>query len=342
MNDTSWVHGATLLVISFVAADVSAHHSPSAYDTDKVVTVTGVVSKIDWFNPHVYLYVEETTDRGSKVIWEIEGFPPALFRRVGWHRDTVRIGDTLQITGSPAKDAKDKSIFPSVIVRGDKTLFALREALTPKTQAASVKSRGIEGVWSTALTREVVTKAAGPAPSLLTKAGTDARSRFDEKSSPTSNCIPVPSPWWMITPELKRITLSNGMIDIEGELGVRRIVHMNVAAHDGVLPSIQGHSIGRWDGKTLVIDTARFAYHGTGNGGGNGIGPGVPSSTQKRLIERLTPNANGASLTYSYEITDPEFLAQPRTGSVEWMFSPEAKFETERCDLENAHRFMKP
>lgn len=342
MQHKLWVCAAAVLSVSVVAAEASAHHSASAYDSRATVTISGVVTKIDWFNPHVYIYVEQTTGAGDRVSWEIEGFPPALFRRIGWHRDTVRVGDSLLITGNPSKDSNDKGIFPHVIARGEQTLFALREALKPVAREATAKSRGLDGVWSTALTREVVTKAASPAPALLTQAGADARTRFDEKSSPTSNCIPMPPPWWMITPELKRVRRSGASIQIEGELGVRRTVHMDVTTHDGAIPSIQGHSIGRWEGQTLVIDTARFAYHGTGNGGGNGVGPGVPSSTMKRLIERLTPNADGSTLTYSFEITDPEYLVGPRKGSVEWRFSPEARFETERCDLENAHRFMKP
>ncbi len=80
MHDKSWGRGGTLLVISLIAADVSAHHSSSGYDMGKSITVTGVVTKIDWFNPHVYLYVEETTIEAAKPFGKSkEGFPPALF-----------------------------------------------------------------------------------------------------------------------------------------------------------------------------------------------------------------------------------------------------------------------
>jgi len=129
------------------------------------------------------------------------------------------------------------------------------------------------------------------------------------------------------------------VIRIESESESARTVHMNVAAHAGAIPSLHGHSIGKWEGKTLVIDTTHFAYHGAGNGGGNGIGSGLPSSPQKHLIERFTPSADGTSLTYHFELTDPEYLASPKIGDVQFTYSPDAKFEFEKCDLDAARRF---
>ena len=107
--------------------------------------------------------------------------------------------------------------------------------------------------------------------------GADALEHFDEKTAPTSNCIPSAAPSSLITPEIIRIAVGDGVIHIETELeGSRRTVHMNERSHENARPSIQGHSIGRWDGQTLVVDTTHFAYHGSGNGGGNGIGAAVP------------------------------------------------------------------
>jgi hypothetical protein len=82
-----------------------------------------------------------------------------------------------------------------------------------------------------------------------------------------------------------------------------------------------------------VIDSAQFAYYALGNG------YGLPSGLQKHLVERLTPGADGASLTYHFEMTDPEFLAAPVTGDVPWVFRPNLQYAPLKCDLKNARRF---
>jgi hypothetical protein len=138
----------------------------------------------------------------------------------------------------------------------------------------------------------------------------------------------------MITPDLKRITRGDGVILIDGEFdGAQRTIHMNVSTHDGASASIQGHSIGKWQDNSLVIDTTKFAYYAIGNG------YGLPSGAKKHLVERLTPGTDGASLTYHFEMTDPEYLAAPVQGDVQWVFRPNLQYAPLKCDPENARRF---
>jgi hypothetical protein len=327
---------AAISMIGFAGLAYS-HHSPAAYDIRQTITVTGTVTRLNWFNPHVYVYVEQVLDSGDKIEWQIEAFPPAMLRRIGWRRDTVRIGDTLTVQGNPTRNAANRGLFPSSIQHGEKKLFALRDAFA--TPQSTRQTTGIEGTWATAIT--AVATVVSPPLSQLTAEGIAARKRYVEAAAPTSHCIPTPPPWWMVTPDLRRVTATKDAVIIESELGLRRTVHMNLTTHEGATPSIQGHSIGRWEGKTLVIETTHFAYHGIGNGGGNGISLGVPSSPQKKLIERLTPNADGVGLTYSFEVTDPQFLAAPTKRQVVWTFSPASRFEIEPCDLDAARRFIK-
>jgi len=324
-----------------------AHHSSAGFDTKQTVTVQGVVKRIDWFNPHVYVYVEQTTDTGQKVEWEIECFPPMALRGFGWLKDTVRVGDTLTAKGNPARNPASKELFPSEIKRGNASLFTLQGAVQalyspanaakPTTQASS-----LDGTWETVVNMRVLTQVGRPDPAKLTKEGVEALRRFDEKTSPANNCIPLPPPLWMIIPDIKRIALGQEEILIEGEIDVgHRTIHMNVTTHAGAIPSFQGHSIGRWEGKTLVVDSTHFAYHGMGNGGGNGIAPNLPSSTQKHLVERFTPSDDGKSLSYEFELTDPVFLTAPWKASVQWVYRPNAKLDTTPCNLDSAQRFIK-
>jgi len=86
-----------------------AHHSFAAeYDSSKPVTHTGVVTQIDWMNPHVYIYIDEKGEDGKVVNWGFEGYPPNTLRRVGLAKDMLKIGDTITVTGWVAKDSSQR------------------------------------------------------------------------------------------------------------------------------------------------------------------------------------------------------------------------------------------
>jgi hypothetical protein len=140
-------------------------------------------------------------------------------------------------------------------------------------------------------------------------------------------------------PDVKRITVDGDTIQIEGEFAAgERVIHLTDAAAAGAgraTASVQGLSVGRWEGATLVVETTNFEPHA------QGIGFRVPSSPSKRLIERLTLDADGKGLGYSFELTDPEILTGPITGAGRWVYSPDVAFAPVPCDLENARRFTK-
>src|SRR5665213_2184720 len=84
----------------------SAHHSFGAeYDGDKPITLTGVVTKIEWTNPHCHFYLDVKDDSGKVNNWKLEGYPPTVLSRTGWKKDvTLNIGDTVTIFGWRARD----------------------------------------------------------------------------------------------------------------------------------------------------------------------------------------------------------------------------------------------
>jgi hypothetical protein len=97
--------GSFLVGMLLAAAPVWAHHSFAAeYDNQKPVTHKGVVTKIDWMNPHVYIYIDEKSEDGKVVNWGFEGYPPNTLRRVGLARDMLKLGDSVSVTGWASKD----------------------------------------------------------------------------------------------------------------------------------------------------------------------------------------------------------------------------------------------
>src|SRR5580704_15485498 len=87
--------GAILAVTPAVA-----HHSFSAeYDSKKAVTLKGIVTKVDWMNPHVYFYLDVTDESGAITNWALEMGPPAGLQRSGWTRNTMKVGDEVIVAG---------------------------------------------------------------------------------------------------------------------------------------------------------------------------------------------------------------------------------------------------
>lgn len=85
-----------------------AHHSFDAeYDSSKPFTITGIVTKLDWINPHAFVYIDAKDDNGAVKSFKVEMGPPYALVRGGWKRDTVKIGDKVTIEGAAA--AKDGS-----------------------------------------------------------------------------------------------------------------------------------------------------------------------------------------------------------------------------------------
>jgi Family of unknown function (DUF6152) len=98
---------AAFIGMAFAAAalPVEAHHSFAAeYDATKAIRITGVISKVEWTNPHSYLYIDVKDDHGNLVTWTCEGGAPNTLSRRGFTKNAIKIGDTVTIDGYGAKD----------------------------------------------------------------------------------------------------------------------------------------------------------------------------------------------------------------------------------------------
>jgi hypothetical protein len=87
------------------AAPMFAHHSFAAeYDSNKSVTLDGIVTKVEWMNPHARFYIDVKDHGGNVVCWELEMGSPNVLQREGWTRNSMKSGDHVIVTGFLAKD----------------------------------------------------------------------------------------------------------------------------------------------------------------------------------------------------------------------------------------------
>jgi hypothetical protein len=111
-----------------------AHHSFAAeYDAKKPIKLKGIITKVDWMNPHVYFYIDVEDDKGNITNWAFEMGPPNGLQRAGWNRNTMKIGDEVIVDGSMAKDGSKSGNARSVTLAatGKKLGAASSEGTNP-------------------------------------------------------------------------------------------------------------------------------------------------------------------------------------------------------------------
>lgn len=96
--------------LMLAAAPLFAHHSFAAeYDAKKTVQLKGIVTKVDWMNPHVYFYMDVKDDAGKVSSWALEMGPPRLLERAGWKKNTIQEGVEVVVNGTLARDGSKQA-----------------------------------------------------------------------------------------------------------------------------------------------------------------------------------------------------------------------------------------
>jgi hypothetical protein len=124
-----------LAAAALAAAPALAHHSFAAeFDANERVEVTGVVTQVEWRNPHTYFFVDVEDEDGAIHNWGMElGSPNGLGRR-GWRPDTLQIGDEVSVEGLRARDGSYKANARSVVLSTGQRLFSTESADAPTSR----------------------------------------------------------------------------------------------------------------------------------------------------------------------------------------------------------------
>jgi hypothetical protein len=336
-----------------------AHHSMSAvYDESKTVTVRGSVTKFDWANPHVWVWVETATGN-----YGVEFASRMELRRSGWTGESLHVGDEVTITGSPSRD-RSKRVYGGVVAMAGKTL---RDAIVreeggmvseqpppPRWPDGHVRlgaAPGTAGYWlalgggiheigSVSINAEGLLKNLADVDRVApfqpwAKALYLYRQKNRLQDDPMAACLPPGGPrqfqvpygvQLLEDPDRKRVfVLSRGAnhnwrnIDLDGRV---------LPKGEDVTPTYYGYSVGRWEKDTLVVETVglieRFWF---ANGG-------LPHTESAKLTERIT-RENASYLRYEVTVDDPGAYTKPWTARLylKWVAddSPDEYF----CDDNN-------
>jgi len=352
---------ATLLTVPMLVERAYAHHGAGLYDMRKNVELEGKLTRVDFVNPHTYVYFDVVGSDGKVIAMKCETRGATVLRRSGWSPEMFVKGTSIKITGHPHRedpsactvetmtlgqkptleryqqlsDAKsvDRTKRPFRLPNGKPNLAGDwaqeqqvlatppggRAGLVPISKAADIRAgklpmpAGVPG-WF-------------PPPVKLTAAGEAAAAALRKRptsENPRLSCQPTSILFdWVFDGAIGRITQSTNVIKMEYGVGLTRNVQMNMTAHPAnIKPSRAGHSIGRWDGDTLVVDTVGFL---PGSLAGN-----LPHSDKLHVVERFTLNPTTLELTRDIVAEDPVYFADKYVDS-DSVLPADAPFKVEAC-----------
>lgn len=320
----------------------SAHHSNAEYDRDVVTEIEGEIVEVVWRNPHVGLAVEVGGE--APTTWRMEAADLLSTLRRGVPDGTFAVGQKVRVAGHASTRRPGRMLVTNVLLP-DNTEVLLVGGSEPRwsertlgggdwVEAAPVgtaPARSLYRVWTLERTR-TPEFAADPPLTPAARAGLEVWDSFDD---PALDCVSIGMPRALtrtgphpieFVDEGDRIVLRGEYFDTE------RVIHLGrTRIPDDVAASPLGYSLGRWDGDTLVVTTARVSWPYFDIRGLEG----VPQSEAVELVERFTVSEDGSELGYDIEISDPATFTSAvvaRDYAV-WRWRPDIEIEPYECAL---------
>ena len=152
--------------------------------------------------------------------------------------------------------------------------------------------------------------------------------------SPQAECIPTSAPWLMAYSAPIEFQQLDDRIAFKSDwMRAERTIYTDGRNHPPSEQTFQqGHSVGHWDGDTLVVETTNFSEI---------IYGGIANSSRKRLVERFALVDDGKAIDYTFTMQDPEYLVGEVSGELRFDYRPDLELENLECDSETARRFFR-
>jgi len=350
------VAGVTLAMPAY------AHHGFGRFDPTREIEVHGTLTGLDFVNPHSYVYFDAVGPDGETIAMQCEMRAATVLRRSGWSPDLFVEGASIVVTGRPHRDDPGYCYAETLEIGGAPTLERYQQlddggpavsanrtyrlpsgrpnlagdwaqeqyliarppsgrgGLVPKSMVAAVEAGEIAAA-------DAPNAGWGARPVTFTEAGqaaSDALRELPPEDNPRLSCQVTSILFdWVFDGPINRIGQTADTITIEYGRGLARTVHMNATQHPArIEPSRGGHSIGRWDGDTLVVDTIGFA---PGIIAGN-----VAHSDQLHVVERFTLDPETFALKRTYVAEDPLYFTDQYVGE-DTVLPADAPFAVDQC-----------
>jgi hypothetical protein len=349
------------VVASTVALPASAHHGFGRFDPSQTIEVEGTLTGLDFVNPHSYVYFDAVGDDGEVLPMRCEMRAATVLRRSGWSPEMFVPGVRIKITGNPHRD-DPASCYAETLALGDAPALERYEQLTetgldlgnrplrlasgeinlsgdwaqeqylmaraPNGRGNLVPKSMVAGVESGEISLDDVPGSGwGAARVTFTEAGqaaADAVRAIPPSENTRARCEITSILFdWVFDGPINRITQSGDTIKIEYGRDLERTIHMGMDSHPAaIVPSRAGHSIGRWEDDTLVVDTVGFE---PGIIAGN-----VAHSADLHVIERFTLDPQTLALKRDYVAEDPAYFTDQYVGS-DVVKPADAAFAVDTC-----------
>lgn len=312
-----------------------AHHASSEYDDSQLVEVQGEVVSVSWRNPHVRFVVNSGVET-----WEVEGSSVNRLERLGVESESFGIGDRVTLLGFASR-RDERRLLPvyATLASGQEVVMTLAPAknfglvaesaqanvtvTAAKVELATSQARGMFRVWTFS------NRSGGNASLPLTASARAEKEAWIQPEDQTWGCEPP----GMIENMLNPYPIE--FVDRGTEIALRleqwegvRTIYMDRAVDGGDHPATRlGHSVGYWEGRTLVVQTTRIDNPYFDD-------LGTPQSGAVEVTERFTLSEDETRLDWQATVTDPEIFTEPLTPqNMHWMWVPGEEIKPFDCTV---------
>ena len=325
------------VLLGLVSAPAIAHHSVAAnYVPSRTVQLEGEITAVAWRNPHITFTV--TVTDGAE--WELATHSLSIMRRLDAVEPFVEIGDQVKVAGWPSRRGQGMFVNNMLLPSGEEFVFKFEaepadliwsdrmwgttERWFAESGDSSAEGRGIFRVWSSTLAGGAFFIWRDEYP--LTEGAEARRAAFNPGTDdPLLNCGLKGMPGIMSNPYPIEFHDRGEIIELRlEEYDTVRTIYLSPDSAPQPTPSILGHSMGRWDGDALVIETTHINW-------GHMQGRGILLSDDLHLLERFMPVEAGGRLEYEITMTDPFAFTEPVTLTKSWVYLPDVRVEPYEC-----------